>query len=117
MNSISIAFRFIVVTSTVLGIAQGCTSANISVSASTPPAPKQAWLLDISKGSEDELLAATVMQGLANRSAPKVFLFTGDRNWVATFKRSRIHHSAETLAKSRNAATKRSARHLGMAST
>jgi hypothetical protein len=103
MNSVSIPFRFMVVTSIVLGIVQGCTSAKNTMAASTPPALKQAWLLDISKGSEDELLAATVMQGLANRSAPKVFLFTGDRNWVATFKRNRIHHSAETLAKYRNA--------------
>lgn len=61
-----------------------------------------ALLLDVSRYSDEEHLAAVILQGIANRKGPRVFLFTGERNWVASFKRRFIHHAPETLAKYRN---------------
>ena len=57
--------------------------------------------LEGSHGADERLLAAA-LQGLANRSGANVFLFTGDTNWVATFKREGIVHDPAVLTKYRN---------------
>ena len=63
---------------------------------------KSAWYLDVEKYSTADTLAVTVMQGIANRDKPSLFIFTGDRHWVTTFKRKWVRHSAEVLARYRN---------------
>lgn len=44
------------------------------------------WLLDVQKSSGAELVAAVALQGLANRTAPRVFLQTGQKCWATSFK-------------------------------
>lgn len=63
---------------------------------------KTAWYMEVDRLNSDDSLAITVMQGIANREKPSLFIFTGDRHWVTTFKRDRVRHSQETLDKYRN---------------
>lgn len=63
---------------------------------------KTAWYIDVEKYSTADTLAVTVMQGIANREQARLFIFTGDRHWVATFKRKWVRHSRDVLAKYRN---------------
>jgi len=69
--------------------------------APSSPDSKKVYVLDVS-AYHDELLTAVAIQGLANRNAAQVFLFTGDANWVATFKGKAIAHNPGILAKYRN---------------
>lgn len=60
------------------------------------------WELDVEKASQAELVAATAIQGLANRDGAQVFLQTGDRDFMITFKNAQYGPGAEVAKKFRS---------------
>jgi hypothetical protein len=67
-----------------------------------PEESQVVWVLDIEKLSRGEILTATAIQGLANRSAPRVFLRQTQRFWPVSFsyyKNYREKIGPEVLAK------------------
>jgi hypothetical protein len=60
-------------------------------------APSNVWELNIEKTSQAELIAATAMQGIANREEPQVFLQTGKRDWNMDLGSKWVNHTAEVL--------------------
>ena len=60
------------------------------------------WELNVEKASQAELVAATAIQGLANRDGAQVFLQTGDRDFMITFKNAQYGPGAEVAKKFRS---------------
>jgi len=60
------------------------------------------WELNVAKASQAELVAATAIQGLANRHGAQVFLQTGDRDFMITFKNAEYGPGAEVANKFRS---------------
>lgn len=60
------------------------------------------WELNVEKASQAELVAATAIQGLANRDGAQVFLQTGDRDFMITFKNAEYGPGAEAAGKFRS---------------
>ena len=58
--------------------------------------------LNVETFRHDQLVAATAVQGLANRDAPRIFLQTVDADWMVTFKHKDFVHAPETLNKYRS---------------
>lgn len=57
--------------------------------------------LNMEKSPQSDLIAATALQGLANRSGPRVYLQTGARSWIMNLKHPLVKHSPEVLARYR----------------
>ena len=60
------------------------------------------WELNVEKATQAELVAATAIQGLANRNGAQVFLQTGDRDFMITFKNAEYGPGANVAAKFRS---------------
>ena len=58
--------------------------------------------LNVEKSRHDQLVAATAVQGLANRDGARVFLQTVDADWMVTFKHKDFVHAPDTLRKYRS---------------
>lgn len=61
------------------------------------------WELDVETFSDDQLIVAAVVQGLANRRGPRVYLSMTNRHWQMKLKghcrpEGDAHHSGETLS-------------------
>ena len=63
--------------------------------------PSTVWQFDVEKIGYPELVAATALQGLANREAPRVFLQTGARDWIMSLKSKEVTHSPAVQEKYR----------------
>lgn len=66
--------------------------------ADVPPA---VLALDVEKASQGELIAATAVQGIANREGPRVFLLTGKRSWIMNLGDKLVNHTPQVLQRFR----------------
>ena len=67
-----------------------------------PLAHAVTWELNVEKFNQADLVAATAIQGLANRDGAQIFLQTGDRDFMITFKNAEYGPGAEVTNKFRS---------------